>query len=145
MEEMMSWGRPAIAAGRAVEAHFDRLKFELKRRTGRLGPVEVLPYRGDGTQRALFMKGRGLEEKGAPGWARGTPAGTNLRNMVRRFASDEIPFARVRAHFDGHELEAVADEEGFFDLHFELVTPPDASMMWHPVDTELFWPGEAGA
>ena len=140
----MSWGRPVIAAGRAVEARFDRLKFELKRRTGRLGPIEVLPYRGYGTQRALFMKGRVLEKKGITRSSTSDTVGTNLRNMVRRFASDEIPFARVRAYFDGHELEAVADEEGFFDLHFEIVTPPDVSMTWHPVEIELLWPGEAG-
>jgi phosphatidate phosphatase APP1 len=64
--------------------------------------------------------------------------------MVRRFASDEIPFARVRARFAGHELEAVADEEGFFDLCFELVSSPDSSTVWHPVEVELLWPEETG-
>src|SRR5919199_1538593 len=144
MEEMMSWGRPVIAAGRTVEARFDRLKFELKRRTGRLGPIEVLPYRGYGTQRVLFMKGRVLERKGITRSSTNDTVGTNLRNMVRRFASDEIPFARVRARFDGHELETVADGEGFFGLRFELAAPPNAAPRWHPVELELLWPEEAG-
>src|SRR5919202_1922152 len=144
MEEMIGWRRSVVAAGRAAEKRFDRLKFQLKLRTGRLGPIEVLPYRGHGTRRALFMKGRVLEKKGITRSSTSDTVGTNLRNMVRRFASDEIPFARVRAYFDGHERVAVADEEGFFDLHFELVTPPDASMTWHPAEIELLWPGEAG-
>ncbi len=143
---MMGWRRSVVTAGRAVEARFDLLKFRLKRRTGRLGPIEVLPYRGHGTSRNLFMKGRVLEGKGITRSSGSDSVGTNLRNMVRRFASDEIPFARVRARFAGHVLEAVADEEGFFDLCFELVASPDPGTTWHPVEVELLWPAEgAGA
>src|SRR5215208_6908039 len=113
---MMGWRRSVVTAGRAVEARFDLLKFRLKQRTGRLGPIEVLPYRGHGTSRAVFMKGRVLEGKGITRSSANDSVGTNLRNMVRRFASDEIPFARVRARFGEQELEAVADVEGFFDV-----------------------------
>lgn len=134
-----------IAAGRSVEVRFDRLRFGLKRRTGRLGPVEVLPYRGYGTSQTLFMKGRVLERKGITRSSADDTVGANLRNMIRRFASDEIPFARVRARFDEHELEAVADIEGFFDLRFELVAPPDAATTWHPVEVELLWPEQTVA
>ncbi len=136
----MGWRRSVVAAGRAVEARFDLLKFRLKRRMGRLGPVEVLPYRGHGTPRALFMKGRVLEEKGITRSSSNDTVGSNLRNMVRRFASDEIPFARIRARFAEHEQEAVADAEGFFDLRFELTALPDPAVSWHPVEVELLWP-----
>lgn len=138
----MGLRRSVVVAGRAVEARFDLLRFELKRRVGRLGPIEVLPYRGHGTPEALFMKGRVLKGKGITRSSKSDTVGINLRNMVRRFASEEIPFARVRARFDGHELEAVADGEGFFDLRFELATALHTARAWHPVEVELLWPEE---
>ena len=135
-----------VAAGRAVEARFDLLKFRFKRRTGRLGPIEVLPYRGHGTPHVLFVRGRVLEEKGITRASSSDTVGNNLRNMVRRFASDEIPFARVRARFAEQEQEAVADAEGFFDLRLELAAPPDPATSWHPIEVELLWPRKkAGA
>jgi phosphatidate phosphatase APP1 len=53
----------------------------------------------------------------------------------------------VRASFRGHEVTTVADEEGFFDLRFELSEPLEAAeQAWHPVELELLWPEEdAGA
>jgi phosphatidate phosphatase APP1 len=141
----MGWRRSVVTAGRAAEERFDWLKFQLKRRTGRLGPIEVLPYRGHGTPEALFMKGRVLEKKGITRSSANDTVGTNLRNMVRRFASAEIPFAHVRARFGKHALETVADEEGFFDLRFELAAPLSAATAWHPVEVELLWPKEKGA
>ncbi len=129
-----------VAAGRALEEGFDRLRFGLKRRAGRIGPVEILPYRGYGTRDALFLKGRVLEMVGTAPPSAGDSRRRNLRNMTRRFRSSEIPHARVRASHDGHELEAVADEEGFFDLCFELEEPLKGGTGWHPVEIELLWP-----
>ncbi len=139
---MMGWRRSVVTAGRAVEARFDLLKFRLKRRMGRLGPIEVLPYRGHGTPQVLFMKGRVLEQKGVTRSSANDTVLINLRNMFRRFASDEIPFARVRARFGEQELEAVTDVEGFFDHRFELATPLDPTAAWHPIEVELLWPEE---
>jgi phosphatidate phosphatase APP1 len=141
----MSWRRWAVIRGRAVEKQFDQLKFQLKQQMGWLGPIEVLPYRGYASPEALFMKGRVLEKKGITRSSVNDTIGTNLRNMVRRFASAEIPFARVRARFGEHELQAVADEEGFFDLCFELAALPSAAAAWQPVEVELLWPKEEEA
>jgi phosphatidate phosphatase APP1 len=138
----MGWRRWVVTAGRAVEKRFDRLKFQLKQQTGWLGPIEVLPYRGYGTPEALFMKGRVLEEQGITQSSANDSVGTNLRNMLRRFASAEIPFACIRARFGEHEVETVTDEEGFFDLRFELAASPSTSTAWHPVKVELLWPKE---
>ncbi len=144
---MRSWKGLVVAAGRTLERWFDRLRFGLKRRTGRIGPIEILPYRGHGTLDKLFLKGRVLEMVGTAPPGAGDSRRRNLRNMVRRFLSSEIPYARVRASHGGHELEVVADEEGFFDLRFDLEEPLKGSTGWHPVEIELLWPRtrEAGA
>ena len=144
---MRSWKGRVIAAGRVLEGWFDRLRFGLKRRAGRIGPIEILPYRGYGTRNELFLKGRVLEMVGTVPPSAGDTRRRNLRNMARRFWSSEIPDARVRASHGGSELEVVADQEGFFDLRFELGEPLTDGTEWHPVEVELLWPQteEAGA
>ncbi|MGI9049973.1 MAG: App1 family protein [Rubrobacteraceae bacterium] len=149
-----------ISMGRVVEGLWDQLRAGVKHRMEWMGPVEILPYRGHGTSRTLFLKGRVLVGKGITRSNENDTVITNVRNMIRRFASDEIPFARVRARFEGRELETRADKEGFFDLRFDLdaapetspeVSPGGASNVasetstgWHPVEIELTWPYRKG-
>ncbi len=143
---MRGWKGGAVAIGRELERRFDRLKFDLRRRRGWARPAEVRPYRGHGTARALYMKGRVLEGKGITRSSEADTIRTNLRNMARRFLSAEIPYARVHATFGGQEVTAVADEEGFFDLRFELPEPLPEGPAWRPVEVEVVWPEEdAGA
>ena len=141
---MGRWKDRVVALGGALEGWFDRLRFELKRRMGLLSPIEILPYRGHGTRDTLFLKGRVLETVNLAPSRAGDSRRHNLRNMVRRFLSSEIPHARVRAYLRSpqgeHELEVATDEEGFFDLRFELEEPLEDRTDWHPVEIELLWP-----
>lgn len=140
----MAWRWRAITAARDLEDWLDAARFEAKRRYGLLGRFEVLPYRGHGTDRRLFLRGRVLEEKGISRSMHDDTLWENLRNMVRRFASDEIAGARVRATFGDAEAFAVADEEGFFDISLDLAAPPDTTKSWHPVELELLHPDSPG-
>ena len=127
----------ALKVGREIEERFDRLRLRLRQRYGWVSPPEVVTYRGHGTRETLFMKGRVLEVKGLTRSNATDTARTNLRNMARRFLSAEIPFARLRAVHAGREISVVADEEGFFDVRFDLTEPPDAGTAWHPIEVEL--------
>jgi phosphatidate phosphatase APP1 len=141
-----SWKRSVVAAGRTSEEWFDRLRFGLKRWTGRIGPVEILPYRGHGTRERLFLKGRVLETPGLKPSSAGDSRRRNLRNMARRFFSSEVPHARVRASHGRYETEVTADEEGFFDVRLELAQPLKGETDWYPVQIEVAWPrSERGA
>ena len=134
-----------IAVGaHAAEVRFDRFRFGLKRRFGLLDPFEILPYRGHGTQRELFLKGRVLEVTGITRSGQNDTLWHNLRNMARRFASDEVAGARVRGSFGGIGVQAVADEEGFFDARFELPEALAGPTRWHPVELELTYPASPG-
>jgi phosphatidate phosphatase APP1 len=137
---MTSRRRMLLATANAVEQRFDRLGFEAKRRLGLLDPFEVLPYRGYGTPHELFLRGRVLEERGITRSSQYATVWDNLRNMARRFASDEVPGARVRASFKGHRVETRTDEEGFFDVRLELAEPLTGLAGWHPVELELLHP-----
>ncbi len=137
---MSGWRRRAITAGRSIEDRFDRLRFGIRRRAGRMSPIEILPYRGHGTRNELFLKGRVLETLGLPPPSADDSWRRNLRNMARRFLSSEVPHAHIRAHHDGQEIEAKADKEGYFDLRFGLTQPLEGDASWRQVQVELIWP-----
>jgi phosphatidate phosphatase APP1 len=124
----------------AIEERFDTFRFRLKKRFGLLDPFEILPYRGHGTSRELFLKGRVLEEAGISHPGRDDAVWKNILNMVRRFASGEVAGARVRATFGGLQVETTADVEGFFEISLRLPEPLDSTAGWYQVDLELLSP-----
>lgn len=140
----MAWRWRFVTAAGDVEEWFDRLRFDFKRRFGLLGRFEILPYRGHGTAHRLFLRGRVLEESGITRSSQNDTFWNNLRNMVRRFGSDEIAGARVRASFRGVQAVVVADPEGFFDVRLELDEPVDGSGGWHGMRLDLVGPASPG-
>lgn len=140
----MDGGKLISRVAHRAEERFDSLRFALKERLGLLDPFEILPYRGHGTEREVFIRGRVLEERGITRSGQRSSALNNVKSMARRFASDEVPGARVKASFAGLEVEAVADVEGFFDARFKLTEPLAGDARWHPVEMELLSPPSPG-
>jgi phosphatidate phosphatase APP1 len=136
--------RKAVLVAAGVEERFDAFRFRFKRRFGLLDTFEILPYRGHGTERELFLKGRVLEETGITHARQDDPVYQNVINMARRFASDEVAGARVLASFGGSQVETTADAEGFFEVRFRPEEPLDRSVRWHPVKLELLAPPSPG-
>jgi phosphatidate phosphatase APP1 len=132
--------RLLLLAAHVLEERIDDFKFSFKRRFGLLDPFEILPYRGHGTDRELFLKGRVLEETGITRPGRDDTVWLNVLNMARRFASDEVAGARVLASFGELRAETRADEEGFFEVRLRLTEPLDSNLRWHPVELELLSP-----
>ena len=133
-----------MGAARTLEKRFDAVRFRLKERLGLLDPFEILPYRGHGTPMDLYLRGRVLEETGITRAGQYDTLWHNLRNMARRFASDEVAGARVRASFGGLEAETTADAEGFFEVRFRLPEALEGQTGWHPVELELLSPPSPG-
>ena len=136
--------RTAWTAAKAFEVRFDATRFRIKRRFGLLDPFEILPYRGHGTARELFLKGRVLEEAGITRAGQDDTVWHNVRNMARRFASDEVAGARVRASLGGLQVETRADVEGFFEVGLRLPERLDGPSGWYPVELELLDPPSPG-
>lgn len=136
----MSWRRIV----HRTENRFDRIKARLSRRYDRNDPYILVAYRGYGTGQRLYLKGRVLEDNGI---SIATPEDSRWRNLVntyKRFESDEVPGALVKARFQGLEQHVVTNEEGYFDLWF---TPPQSlpeDTLWHPVELELVSPVREG-
>jgi phosphatidate phosphatase APP1 len=121
-----------------IEQALDRVRWGWRRRYGRLGPIEILAYRGYGTPSAALLTGRVVEAKVL---GRSTPTDRRWRNVVRtirRFLSSEVPEAEVRARFGRHELSARTDDEGYFYLRLEPgALPVSEAGPWHAAELEL--------
>ncbi len=135
-----------LRAGTRVERNFDRLRRSAKRRLGLADPVTIQPFRGDGDHQQLRLRGRVLEVEGLQAPEPGDSVWKNLHRMLRRYESDEIPGARVRASFAGRQVEVEADEEGFIDIELEVDLEPDPppAERWRAVELELCEPLREG-
>jgi phosphatidate phosphatase APP1 len=122
-----------------VEEHFDRLRNRLAERMGR-DRLKIVTYRGYGRQERLYLKGRVLEDKGEQAATENDHLWNNLVNMYKRMESNELPYARLLARFDGHEQEVQADEEGFFEVWIEPQNPLPTDRVWHEVHLRLVDP-----
>jgi phosphatidate phosphatase APP1 len=105
------------------------------------GPHIVLPYLGFGTAARLTVCGRVLEDEGFRPARSADRAWRNLVAMYKRFESDEVPGARVRARHGAAVAEAVADREGYFTVELDAA-PGEGG--WREVELELIAP-RAGA
>jgi phosphatidate phosphatase APP1 len=120
-----------------LERKIDSWKHAFKGRMGWVEPVHILAYRGFGTAESFTMRGRVLEDKQIGGPKEDDSWWRNLCNMYRRFDSDEIPGARIRATYHGETQETVTDEAGFFEVAFHPQVPPNPKTLWHDVHIEL--------
>ena len=137
---MGGWRGRLLTVIERAERRFGRIKLHLKIRRGWLGPVSITPYIGHGTPREFHLLGRILEEREIPLGSIEDSALRNLRTMIRRFLSSEVPRARVKVKFEGRERVVVADDEGFIDVRIEPKDPLPEDSTWHTADLELLWP-----
>ncbi|MBZ0307490.1 MAG: hypothetical protein K8I82_15600, partial [Anaerolineae bacterium] len=117
------WKKFVLDLATDAEDYFDRLKTRLMYRLSDT-PIVILPYTGYGTRDKFFIRGRVMENRGITSAKDNDTLWQNLVNMYRRFESDEIPHAKLRASFEGQTQDITADEEGFFEAAFDPQHPP---------------------
>lgn len=98
---------------------YQRVKLRTESRLGILDRVEIVPFRGFGNGREFRLEGRLLESKGISQPDDDSTLLENVANTIRRFDSDEIPGATLRATFRGRRYEATTDHEGYFAFRFD--------------------------
>jgi phosphatidate phosphatase APP1 len=136
---LRNWRNMFIQLASSAENRLDALKRALDERWGN-EPTYIVAYHGYGTGDCLFLKGRALEDRGIQVATQADSAWRNLRNMYRRFNSDEIPGARVLARFGAIEQTVVADEEGFFEARLVPDAPLPHDQLWHTIELTLLDP-----
>jgi phosphatidate phosphatase APP1 len=141
---MANWKEVLAHFVEDVEEGFDRMKYGLGERLGGKGPIRIRPYRGYGTQEEIYLKGRVLEGEELPPASENDNLWDNLVNTFKRFESDEVPHARVRARFAGDEAEVAADEEGYFEVILHPKEPLPSGKLWGTVGLDLLEPLRPG-
>lgn len=107
-----------------IELVVDRVVWGLRRRFGRLGPLQIVTYRGFGTAARALVRGRVLE---ASVLERSLPADSRFRSfrrMLRRFFSRELPEATLRAALGSSTVGGSTDDEGYFDVSVVPLSAP---------------------
>lgn len=101
----------------------------------------IEPYLGYGNEVQLWLGGRVLEERPVVPPTPSDSARRNLANSLRRFASIEVPGARVWACSGNSRRDVLTDREGYF----EISLPADALQAgWNEVSLELLSPTHPG-
>jgi phosphatidate phosphatase APP1 len=115
----------------ALDRELDR-----RRRPPVGGRVIVSPYRGFGRGHELLVRGRVLIEKALTKSTGAEPLWRSVANTYRRFNSEEIGGAKVRANYRDAVVESVSDAEGHFQVRLE---PRELAShaLWHEVGLEL--------
>ena len=113
----------------ALERRFDR------RRIAGGRPI-LSPFRGFGRDHELLLRGRVLLQKPVTRARAAESPWRNMLNAYRRFQSDEVAGARVRASYRDAVVESVTDDEGYFRIRLEPRALAE-HMLWHEVAIEL--------
>lgn len=137
---MRYWKKRLIQGLNRIEEQFDRVKFGFKQRFNLFQPFQILPYFGYGTAQFLYLKARVLEKSAISQAQVSDTLWNNLTSTVRRFASDEIPGARVRVHFQEIDIQLIADREGYLEVQLAPTAALDLSRIWHEITLELLEP-----
>jgi len=119
-----------------IEKNFDELVHEFRVRLNADDVLQIITYRTYGTVRRLYIKGRVLKDRGI---LKPTDKDTMLKNLIsmyRRFATDEVPNAKLQVKFHGRKHFAVTDEEGYFTME---LAPHQLELqdLWQTLDVEL--------
>jgi phosphatidate phosphatase APP1 len=122
----------------------DNVSDHLRARLRKIGDfndeLSIIPYLGFGTDDKFLMSGRVLEDKGAIATSGEDSRWDNLQNMYRRFATDEIPGARLRVRFQTIEREVVTDSEGYFNVELNVLETMLNDGLFQEIELELLEP-----
>ncbi|HLM02278.1 MAG TPA: phosphatase domain-containing protein [Pyrinomonadaceae bacterium] len=125
-----------------IDDFSDKIRGRLRRIKGFEESLIIVPFLGYGNANKFLLSGRVLEDKGEVTSSETDGKRRNLLNLYRRFATDEVPQARVRAVFQGVEREVVTDGEGYFNLELNLSEPltSESDSPFQEIQLELLEP-----
>ena len=120
-----------------AEHLFTKAKLSFKERFNLLEPIKILPFYGFGNDKYIFLKGRILEEEKIIDKPEDQSIKDHLKDTYKRFESDEIPHIKLKASFNGKEIETETDAEGFFEVEFRFEEAIDYKKTGKKVQLEL--------
>jgi phosphatidate phosphatase APP1 len=134
---MPNWKNIFVKSASVIEDKWDDLSSNFKRKLGLNDPVQIVPYRTYGTTTRVYIKGRVLEDKKITSASDKDTILNNLLNMYKRFESDEVPGTTLKAILHEEEHHVTSDDEGYFVLNINPLTPIINEHLWHPIPLQL--------
>ncbi len=123
-----------------IDGFSDNLRARLRKIGDFDEDLTIIPYLGYGTADKFLLSGRVLQDKGAIHSSDTDSRWENLQNMYRRFATDEIVGALVRARLQSIESEVVTDAEGYFKVELNTAGVANRDALFQEVELELIKP-----
>ncbi len=107
------------------------------------GGLVILPYRGYGSRREIFLMGRVLRQ-GTGSLRRLGPLGRDLADLGRRLLRRGVAGASLDARFGAAQQRVFTDQDGYFRIRLQPAQAPPPDRLWHRMELELVTPA-AGA
>lgn len=137
---MSLWTRVAADWFETIDRFADRIKIRWRNLKGYSDKLKIVPYMGFGTTEKVFLRGRVIEQESEIFVSQADNKRRNFSNFLRRFATDEVPYAVLRANFLQTEIEIIADDEGYFNLEIPLAKSRSDAEPFGEVEFELINP-----
>lgn len=129
-----------------VIRRYNRLRWSLRRLSGRVGPVQILPYIGYGTRDVVFVSGRAVANRRVQDPQPTDSVWRNIVNMVRRFNTQPIPDTPVSVRIGALEQVVTTNARGRFFARLECADSLPDGTVWHTVALTLSaYPDHPGA
>ena len=126
-------------AANKLEDVWDHTRIKVKQKLNLFDPVIIYPYRGYGNHKEAFVQGRILEKEARIHQEEMTEGSIwhNIRKVIDRYESDEMPGAGITGRFLDQEVHTSADEEGYFTLHFTYPENRELKNGWHQAELRI--------
>lgn len=97
---------------------------------------QVVPYRGYGSRKEIFLIGRVFHQPTSSP-KREDSTGRLLVQMARRLLRRGVSNVEVEVRFAGSVQRIETDAHGYFRAHVDLAESPAAGRLWHSAEVEL--------
>ena len=120
-----------------IDRYVDKARGQIASILGIEDPIRILPYWGYGTPQKLLVKGRVLKDEGIKLKEKDPSLIENIWNMYKRFATDEVPNARVEVNLGESSNAVKTKKEGFYELAYQADLDLEHGQFWLPVKLSL--------
>ena len=101
-----------------LENKLDEVKLSIKEKIGLFDKVIIYPFLGYSNGEKSLIRGRVMEKKPIihDDHEESDNLWMNIKKIVARYESDEIPHVQISATMGGNQAHTYADEEGYFEI-----------------------------
>lgn len=113
---MENWQSKFLEVISHLEQEIDKQRYSLKDKLNLVSPATIQAYRGYGSEKGIFLRGRVIENEGLELPSKDASIWQNIKSLYHRYESDEIPHAKIKFGIDNLKETVTCNSEGFFSI-----------------------------